>query len=740
MKRDNRQILVNPHSSVEKIPAGALNLGEIGVQHNNVEDAALYVETVADSESAGTVAKFITEKAIDTKIENALDIVEMQIESLNDEIGLPHDPEAWNSGLSVWQAIEQTYEEMTAGTAAASTKLFIDEAQGHDEEYLKLRSVVDQASSAVNYYIKSEGISEAIESAYTAVNEKVESLSGVVKEFSSATVSEIEKVVEKVEQLSAATQDVLGSLDFTGVTQEGKPIVNVTQEDGLINAEAGNISAEFVEINDSGETLDEALEYILENIEANKVDSEDKTIIVAAGEEGTDLSVNIDGTTLVKDANGVISADLKLIKETENLEANVREQYKLVYGDSTAAIGDIVKIYKDSSLHSAFLGHMGDILSDPTNPESLVENPSGDTALDLIYHKEDGTYELVTIDVNDFLEESEFKDGLVVDNHVVKVKVAEDSEEVVVGDSGETAPVLSVSEGGVKIANIQKAIDYAVSELAGSIDADVTDASADGHVAVEVVQENTELTQVIVSTDDIASEKELDTVEESVGLNEDGTFTPDSSSTFASAATSVRNEIKLIDQALKEVAEKLNAAAVEKGAESVENFVKLDVADDGEGLTAVTINDADLKQAIDFIHDDITTEIVAREEADAEIIGTSASTSADTSIMGIKKLIEQITTNVVKDIKTIGTAETLVNVTKVDTPEGDDYTIESTQKLNDAVELAESSVQEIGFAHVDEKDASEYGSNAGAEIVESNNGGSKINIDLSALRVDCGEY
>ena len=698
MKRDNRQILVNPHSSQEKVPAGVLNLGEIGVQHNSVKDAALYVETDADSESANTVAKFITEEAINEKIENAVDLLQPQIDSLNEEIGLPHDPEAWNSGLSVWQAIEQTYEEMTAGTAAASTKLFIDEAEGHDEEYLKLRSVLDEASSAVNYYIKSEGISEAIESAYTAVNEKVESLSGVVKEFSSATVSEIEKVVEKVERLSAATEDVLGSLDFTGVTQEGKPIVNVTQEDGLINAEAGNISAEFVEINDSGYTLDRALDYILENIEANKVDSEDKTIIVAAGDEGTDLSVNIDGTTLVKDANGVISADLKLLKETENLEANVREQYKLVYGDSTTAIGDIVKIYKDSSLYKAELGHVDDILSDPTDPESIVEG-SGDTALDLIYHKEDGTYELVTIDVNDFLEESEFKDGLVVDNHVVKVRVDEDSEKVVVGDSGETAPVLSVSESGVKIANIQKAIDYAVSELAGSIDADVTDASADGHVAVEVVQENTELTQVIVSTDDIASEKELDTVEESVGLNEDGTFTPDSSSTFASAATSVRNEIKLIDQALKEVAEKLNAAAVEKGAESVENFVKLDVADDGEGLTAVTINDADLKEAIDFIHDDITTEIAAREEGDAELLGTSASTSGETSIWGVKNLLEQLTEN-----------------------------------LNDnAVQDAEFTV-----LTADDRDAAHC--NAGLKIAENGENGKKIQLDLTLLKIDCGEY
>ena len=729
MKRDNRQILVNPHSSQEKVPVGVLNLGEIGVQHNNVEDAALYVETVADSESAGTVAKFITEKAIDTKIENALDIVEMQIESLNDEIGLPHDPEAWNSGLSVWQAIEQTYEEMTAGTAAASTKLFIDERGGHEEEYLKLDSIVDQASSAVNYYIKSEGISEAIESAYTAVNEKVESLSGVVKEFSSATVSEIEKVVEKVEQLSAATEDVLGSLDFTGVTQEGKPIVNVTQEDGLINAEAGNISAEFVEINDSGETLDEALEYILENIEANKVDSEDKTIVVVAGDEGTDLSVNIDGTTLVKDANGVISADLKLLKETENLEANVREQYKLVYGDSTTAIGDIVKIYKDSSLHHAELGTMGDELASEDSP--IVIRGTGDTALDLVYHKEDGTYELVKIDVNDFLEESEFQDGLVVDDHVVKVKVDEASEKVKIS-SGETADVLSVSEDGVKISNIQAAIDYAVAELAGNIDADVTGASQDGHVTVEVVQENTELTSVVVSTDDIASA-------EAVGLDENGEFVPDEHSNFASAATSVRNEIQLIDQALKEVSDKLNAASVEKDEESIENFVALTVSNDGEGATAITIDDSELKQTIDFIYDDITNEAVAREAGDAELLGTPEDASSANTIMGIKKLIAEITTSVVKDIN-VPTGETLLAVSKEDTLEGDIYTVSSTQRLNDAVELAESSVQEVGFAAVAEKDESVYGSNAGAEIVALNNGGARINLDLSLLKIDCGEY
>ena len=652
MKRDNRQILVNPHSSQDKVPAGVLNLGEIGVQHNNVEDAALYVETVADSESASTVAKFITEKAIESKIVDAIDTVmgevQPQIDSLNEEIGLPHDPEAWNSGLSVWQAIEQTYEEMTAGTAAASTKLFIDEAEGHDEKYLKLRHIKDDESSAVSYYIKSEGIDEAIEEA-------------------------VEVVDDKVDELSAATQDVLDALDFTGVTQEGKPVVNVSQEDGLVNAETGNIKAEFVEVNESGDTLDEALDYILENIEANKVDSADKTIVVSTNDEGTDLSVNIDGLTLVKDADGVISADLRLSSVTPS-STNVKEEYALI-NNAGEQLGTSIKIYKDSSLYDVYLGHVDDVLSDPTDPESVVGG-SGNTALCFIYEKTDGTYELVPVDVEEFLEESEFADGLQVNDHVVSVKIDDASEKVEI--SGETVDVLSVSEDGVKISGIQDAIDYAVDTLA------------------EEVQ------------DALDTEAEL----------------------RESADTALNEAIEALE-------DKLSGVSVEK-AESVENFVTLGVENDGNGATALTIDDSELKQVIDFINDDLSTEIAAREEAIEEVKGNSASTSADTSIMGIKKLIEQITTSVVKDIN-VPTGETFIEVSKEDTPEGDVYTITTTSALSEAIELANSSVQEVEFDAVAEKDETVYGSNAGAEIIDGEDG-KKLVLDLSLLKIDCGDY
>ena len=607
MKRDNRQILVNPHSSQEKVPAGALNLGEIGVQHNNVEDAALYVETVADSESASTIAKFITEKAIETKIENALDIVQMEIDSLNEEIGLPHDPELWNSGLSVWEAIEKTYEEMTAGIAAAETKLFIDEAEGHNEKYLKLRSVKDEETSAVSYYVKTEGIDEAID-----------------------------EVVNKVEELSAATKDILDGLDFTGVTKEGKPIVNVTQENGLVNAEAGRINTEFIDY-DSANTLDEVIENIIENIEANKVESEDGSIVVTPGVDGTYIKVNRDNATIVLNDNNELVADLKLSTITPS-NANVREEFALL-DHNGRQLGDTVKVYKDSSLSKASLGHVDDVLTDPKDPESLVSG-SGDTALDLIYHKEDGTYELVAIDINDFIEESEFKDGFVVDNHEVSVKIDENSEKLIIG-SGETAPVLTVDKDGVKVNNIQNAINYAVNELSAEL---------------------------------------KKSIEEEAAIRE--------------SADTISNET------IEALENKLGKVSVEKGT-SVENYVKLDVSNNGDGATAVTIDDAELKEIIDFIHDDITTEIAAREEAVEELLGTSASTSAETSIWGVKYYVDEIVNNLDAD-----------------------------------------AVQDVEFAAVAEKDVTKYGSNAGAIVVPMGEGevGKKLVLDLSVLKLDCGEY
>ena len=71
---EDRKRLINLHTSTaNNIPVGKLSLGEIAVEHSSVDGAKLYVETNVSSPTSATVATFITEKSIDTKINNAVE-------------------------------------------------------------------------------------------------------------------------------------------------------------------------------------------------------------------------------------------------------------------------------------------------------------------------------------------------------------------------------------------------------------------------------------------------------------------------------------------------------------------------------------------------------------------------------------------------------------------------------------------------------------------------------------------
>lgn len=98
--------------------------------------------------------------------------------------------------------------------------------------------------------------------------------------------------------------------------------------------------------------------------------------------------------------------------EISALGNNVKTAYKLVGNadGSETQLGEIIKIYKDQSLYSVYLGHVDDTLTSPTSP--TVISGTGNDALCFIYEINDGTYELVAIDIESFLTETEFKDGL----------------------------------------------------------------------------------------------------------------------------------------------------------------------------------------------------------------------------------------------------------------------------------------------------------------------------------------
>ena len=180
--------------------------------------------------------------------------------------------------------------------------------------------------------------------------------------------------------------------------------------------------------------------------------------------------------------------------------SNVKEAYKVVayigntYENATTkeTVGDIIKIYKDATIHKIYLGNTGDTINKTTGeiiPQTTPKPSEKTSSLNYAYIKADGTYEIVSIPVGNFLRESEFKNGLDVnENGEVSVKVAEGSE-----------AFLTVDDKGVKLSGVQNAINTAIEGL----NANVTSHN-NSNVSVNVVETNGKITDVNVTTTGLA--------------------------------------------------------------------------------------------------------------------------------------------------------------------------------------------------------------------------------------------
>lgn len=324
-----------------------------------------------------------------------------------------------------------------------------------------------------------------------------------------------------------ATVDAIVSfikgLDKAADAVNGQVVTTVTQVNGAVTETKANVkdlqlggySKEAnVELPiSSTDTVNTAFSKLENSIAKNTVSSANQTILINTSGNTTDLAVNIDGTTL-KQTSGVISSDLKILKETTNLEANVKEQYKLVYGSDTTAIGDTIKVYKDSALLSVKLLHATDSLkpsydkaTDTWTDIASASQTEANVALCYAYENASGTVVVEAIPVGDFLRESEFKNGLQVNNGEVSVKIDSTSGKVTTAQ-GVQSDVLTVSANGIKVDNIQAAIDYAVQNTTSGLDAEVT--SSDGtNVQVKVTEVDGVITAVNITTDNTVNSTDV---------------------------------------------------------------------------------------------------------------------------------------------------------------------------------------------------------------------------------------
>lgn len=296
-------------------------------------------------------------------------------------------------------------------------------------------------------------------SGYTIASEKAEVASG---DTLGVALGKLQKTINENEEVtSTALTDLdtrIKAMDFTGITT-GKVITNVTEADGVVSVDASSLSdivlVDYAKVTGATGAIaaTDTVEVALSKLENNAASSGAYSI----------SALTTDEIRALPDA------------------ANVKEAYKLVDGtDAHTQHGATIKIYKDSTLDKVVLGTMDWRLVDEdasgiSSSNTLVTSATtGDDALVFVYQLADGKYQRASVDVESFLSENEFKDGLEVvapaagspEGNVVKVKIDAASEQVVTGyTAGEPSAsgvVLSVGANGVKASNIQTAINAAI--------------------------------------------------------------------------------------------------------------------------------------------------------------------------------------------------------------------------------------------------------------------------------------
>ena len=402
------------------------------------------------------------------------------------------------------------------------------------------------------------------------------------------TVAALEAEISRAKAEEKRISDKLEALAGNGEGSVVEQIANAL-------AEAKEYTNEKVSAETSAREA--AVSALTETVEANKADIEgalaeavealevaDEAEAAARAAADSFLSGKID--TMIADAK-----TYSIVKMTEGLAANVKEAYKLVDDDGTQS-GATIEIYKDSSLKSVAL--------------------SGQK-LQFTYILADGTEDTVGVDVSSFLAESEFADGLQVVDHVVSVKIAEDSESF-----------LTVDEAGVKLSGVQTAINTAV------------EAEHDRAVSAE-----TELNNAIV-----AEAKRADEAEKALGVRIDNEITARENADNAITAKMASDKSEL--EGMIAAASASATTKVAKDAEASHLTLSTTTAEDGS--VTYTIGESDIASK-SVVEQAIANEASARTAADNVLSG-----KIDTEISDREAAINSLSGTVDSHVETLNNA------------------------------------------------------------------------------------
>lgn len=235
-----------------------------------------------------------------------------------------------------------------------------------------------------------------------------------------------------INSLSASMEEISGNM-ISNVSVNGKD-AEITNGEASITINGNDILIDgYQKAKDAKDAVhpQDSINQALGKLEA-KSDNNDERLRELEKVHPDDITI---GST-EKNGNIFLGTLLRIEKIADPVGSNIETVYELV--DSLGnRLGEQIVVKKDSHLLSAEL-----VKNESTGIASVIR---------LTYLDENHSERIIDIDIKDFLQEAEFKDGLKVVNGEVSVKRDDNSE-----------GFLSLSSGGVKVSGIQDAIDSAM--------------------------------------------------------------------------------------------------------------------------------------------------------------------------------------------------------------------------------------------------------------------------------------
>lgn len=423
------------------------------------------------------------------------------------------------------------------------------------------------------------------------VKDNLESLNSAIDTANTA-IGNLQTAFSTLENTTLPTNYKVKQNAITGSTSEVSAVMtDFSQNDqGVVTKHTqnlGNVQLGAVDTTTTGttiattDTLATALHKLENSISSVSVTEGDGSVDVAA--DGRTLSVNVDGTTIVKGNGGALGTSLSLASVTPS-NTNVREEFALVDGSNNPIGSTTIKVYKDSALQSVKLLHATSSTK-PTYSNGVwtdiasADQTEANLALCYAYLDVDGNTVVEAVPVGNFLRESEYGDGLSVSGGIVSVKYgqglglsdAADTDnrkklEVKIDSTSDPNGYLTVGANGVALNGnaIDAAIADAVSggeDAIANLDAEVT--SNDGtNVQVKVTEVDGVITAVNITTDNTVNASDITTAIQALDANLDASGTAQHSGTFVmSGVTEVDGVITAVDSVEVEAA---GAAAAAK--------------------------------------------------------------------------------------------------------------------------------------------------------------------------------